>query len=120
MEKDGLILWVTKCILWIVQRILWIAQRILWISRGKLWITSIKTATFPKEKTYWCGKMPVFVRKTVGKETYPVDNFRAFVVNLRLILLVTSYFLWITLLKLGIKLVQTCGKLGQILAQICG
>lgn len=56
--------------------------------------------------------MPVFVPKTVDIKAYLVDNFGASAMNLGLILLITTYFLWVTLLILGVKLVQTCGKLG--------
>jgi hypothetical protein len=33
---------------------------------------------------------------------------------------ITTDFLWITLLKLGEKLVQTCGKLGERFTKGCG
>ena len=35
-------------------------------------------------------------------------------------MLITPDFLWITLLELCIKLVQTGGKVGDFTAQICG
>lgn len=97
--------------MWIAKYILWTAQRILWISVGILWITLVKTSVFPQKKPKSCGKLSIFVSKTVDKEAYPVDNCEVLAVNLGLILLITAYFLWITLLKLGVKLVQTCGKL---------
>ncbi len=60
--------------------------------------------------------MPVFVLKPVenlGKSSSKaVDKSVGLMQNLRLILLITTYFLWVTLLVLGVKLVQTCGKLG--------
>ena len=91
---------------------MWIAKYILWISVGILWITLVKTSVFPQKKPKSCGKLSVFVSETVDNEVYPVDNCEVLEVNLGLILLITAYFLWITLLELGVKLVQTCGKLG--------
>ncbi len=35
-------------------------------------------------------------------------------------MLITADFLWITLGMLCVKLVQTCGEVGEICAQICG
>lgn len=61
--------------------------------------------------------MPVFAPKTVDNKNYlveskafPVDNFGVLAWNLGLILLITTYFLWVALLVLGAKLIQTCGK----------
>lgn len=79
---------------------------------GILWITLVKTSVFPQKKPKSCGKLPIFASKTVANEVYPVGNSEVLAVNLGLILLITAYFLWITLLELGVKLVQTCGKLG--------
>lgn len=63
--------------------------------------------------------MPVFASKTVDNklylvesEAFPVDNFGVLAWNLGLMLLITAYFLWVTLLVLGAKLIQTCGKVG--------
>lgn len=48
----------------------------------------------------------------VDKWVESVDNFGMDKMNFVLHLLITADFLWITLLELFVKLVQTCGEIG--------